>query len=615
MSSLNISPIGVEEKGLAFLIDRLFADCSPNQILREFGQNCIEAIFKRDGRGDIHVDFDHAHYDATGVKKLCFIDNGIGMTGVEMYSYLNHLSSSALDQHLQGNFGIGGKITSIPLNPFGVVYRSWKDGKGYMMVIIRDDDNGYGAVRDPSTGEFWFDLESEPHASNPANVKPDMIKGHGTKVTFLGEKPESETFAGFGETKEKAKWLAQYITTRYFEIPSNIKVQCRERYESENDPKSKKHLRTVHGQKYWNDINSENKGQVALPLNEVIVHWWILKPSTDRKGTGRSAIDQGHMAVLLDNELTSVVSNQNTNRRDQKAFGIAFSAKRVILYIEPTNPTAMYNSARDRVKVEGNDLMMDFIGEEFIQSTPQEIRDLEEDFQSKNAEKRGDEVRDMLKKHPELYSFARYRLHDKGDSTADSSSNVGGSGTTRTPTGERGGKKNIRKNKRRGNAGEALKALGITDDDNSRPAKPVDSMFEPVYVWVGEGEHAEREEDQLEDRAAEYDPVSNVLTINADFRVFQGMKWYFLKLSGESKNDVDEGVMKTVWSEMKTWIELQLTEVLVSVRALKSSGTRWSDEEVKSFYHEDSLTAAVLPRFAIYHKIKTSLGRRLTFQD
>src|SRR5262245_8588861 len=79
----------MEVDNIDFLIERMGQDCGPNQYLRELTQNAIEAV-QRTGRSDGHIVWDHFVTDA-GVRKLCIVDNGDGMTGLEMIQYINKL--------------------------------------------------------------------------------------------------------------------------------------------------------------------------------------------------------------------------------------------------------------------------------------------------------------------------------------------------------------------------------------------------------------------------------------------------------------------------------------------------------------------------------------------
>src|SRR5271165_6988889 len=103
----NTLPITVKNTG--FLLDRLGEDCHPLQFLRELTTNAIEAILRTPSKaGEIIWDADWITFDLDHVFKLSITDNGDGMKGQDMVEYINQLSSSAAEQSLSGNYGVGG---------------------------------------------------------------------------------------------------------------------------------------------------------------------------------------------------------------------------------------------------------------------------------------------------------------------------------------------------------------------------------------------------------------------------------------------------------------------------------------------------------------------------
>ena len=130
---------------IGFLLDRLGQDCSPLQYLRELTQNAIEAVLRTGEPGQIVWDVDWILYDLGGVPdEGCIVDTGDGMTGDEMITFINQLSSSGSKQSFTGNYGVGAKIAAATKNPAGVIYQSWKNGEGYMVQLEKN----------PATGEY-----------------------------------------------------------------------------------------------------------------------------------------------------------------------------------------------------------------------------------------------------------------------------------------------------------------------------------------------------------------------------------------------------------------------------------------------------------------------------
>jgi hypothetical protein len=151
----------IDDMGAAnvgFFIENIGKDAGELQYLRELIQNGIESI-SRAGRkeGRIEVDFE----EIEGVKKLRITDNGIGMTPDGVRENINHLSASSGIQAFDKNFGIGAKITAAVRNPYGVMYKAWKDPEGSLTILGRQDGRygrmGFRKAAD-DTVDYWLPL-------------------------------------------------------------------------------------------------------------------------------------------------------------------------------------------------------------------------------------------------------------------------------------------------------------------------------------------------------------------------------------------------------------------------------------------------------------------------
>lgn len=114
MSPMSTQPMKVDNT--AFLLEKLAADCSPLQYIRELTENAVQAITERrnrgwNGEGFVYWDVDWRLVEGRNnpVYKLQVSDNGTGMTGPEIQKYINHLAASAREQDVTKNFGVGRK--------------------------------------------------------------------------------------------------------------------------------------------------------------------------------------------------------------------------------------------------------------------------------------------------------------------------------------------------------------------------------------------------------------------------------------------------------------------------------------------------------------------------
>lgn len=587
-----ILPMSVGQ--MAFLVDRLYQDCSPLQFLRELTKNAIEGIMRLNGAGgEIRWDVDWNRFKLTNetVTKLCVIDTGCGMTGQEMVEYINKLSSSIHQQSKTGNFGVGAKISTAPANPEGIVYLSWVGGKGSMIHLYRDADNGIYGLQRFSNGEFWQSVSND--------IKPDPIKDHGTMVVLLGENKAQDTMRAPAKSKMPRKWVLRYLNERFFRFPKNIAVKAREGWDL---PIGDKHnfLRTVSGMEDWLSSSSQARGSVRLEQSKATAHWWIMRSDVDLNSGHYPP--GGHVAALYQDELYQMATGPAGYARLQ-AFGVIFGCERVVIYVQPDNGKSQEvtsNTARTHLLINNEALNWAEYATEFREQMPDELEVFQNEI-GQNAQHSDHRlaIRERLKAIKELFKFGRYRPAKSGKfSVGEASDNSGGAGDEDTSKGE--GKSG----RSGGGGGRRGDIYALFTEEGGEPADLVDSPIEPERSWISV-EDGSRSVGDLEDRAARYLPESNQLLINADFRAFTDMveRWVSrYEASGSQANVIRDTV--------REWFEQQLIETILSAWALRYTG-RWSMMELPELWSEAALTAAVLPRYHIDVNIKRSLGQRL----
>jgi hypothetical protein len=585
---------------MTFMLERLAQDCAPLQFVRELTENAIQGIQASGAKsGEIRWDVDWTRYSLEPKEgyKLAIIDTGIGMTGPEMVNYINQLSSSMHLQSKHGNFGMGAKIAAAPRNTVGLVYVSWKDGRGSMIHLWKDPDSDtYGLRRHPN-GEFWLPISDD--------VKPEPIKDHGTMVILLGKKAGENTMDAPPEASIPSRWVTRYLNSRYFRFPESVTVKARENWTSPRDDQHNM-LRRVIGVEAWLKKNSAESGSVAL--KQATAHWWILKDKVDDSG---SHFSSGHAAALYDDELYEMAVGRPGVWRLQ-SFGVIFGYNKVVIYIEPIqnqDGSLTANTARTHLLIDGQSLPWTEWSAEFREKMPEPIVKLMDQVASgaSNTETAGS-IRERLKQIRDLFKFSRYRPTPDGKHTVeDDFTNTGGNvGEGATGGGGGGSRKGGGGNRGGARAGDIYAMFA---DVGNTPAEEVSGYFDPQVKWVSIRDGS-RTADFLEDRAAKYLPQVNTIQANSDFRVFVDMiaRWRKFYSSVPSAEPVIESVVKE-------WFQQQLVEAVLGALALRRSGN-WSEQEAEELWSEAALTSAVLPRYHIDERIKRSLGSKLgTLKD
>lgn len=132
----------------SFLVEKLGAECSDTQGLRELTVNAMEAIAALGPRasGSVVWDLDWERADASRgrTRKLSITDTGIGMSPDAMRYYINHLAATSHEQGRTKNYGVGAKVAAGSRNPHGLEYRSWHQGRGALVCFKRHPSGRWG---------------------------------------------------------------------------------------------------------------------------------------------------------------------------------------------------------------------------------------------------------------------------------------------------------------------------------------------------------------------------------------------------------------------------------------------------------------------------------------
>jgi hypothetical protein len=599
LGSKTTLPMTVKNTG--FLVDRLGEDCHPLQHLRELTTNSVEAILRTESKtGEIVWDVDWVTHDLQGVFKLSIADNGIGMTGDELMEYINQLSSSVSKQSISGNYGVGTKIATATKNHAGVMYLSWKEGQSALIHLWRDPDTGmYGLKQfDGKDGSFPYYITVED------DVKPDIIGDHGTKIILLGNGPDQNTMEAPKESPSPSRWISKYLNTRYFRFPKGITVKVREGWEYPRTDGDRNNLRTIVGQERYLREHSDSRGTVKL--SNAIAHWWILRDEPAIGNNSGHMESAGHVAALYQDELYEMATARSGMAKLQN-FGVIFGYRQVVIYVEPKSSEhsrVTTNTARTLLLMNNEPLPWAEWAMEFREKMPDEIRSLiDQKAAAATVADHSKSIRERLKQIIELFKISRYRPAIAGDVSIDSSVTTRGGLPARTSgTGGSGSSSSG------GEGGTTGGVYSIFQKEGGSPGKRVHTDSFPDVQWI-RVKDGTREIGMLEDRAARFLEDQNTLLINADFRVFSDMVSKFVKDLGG--NDT---FREAVEDSVHAWFEQSLVETVIGVQALKNA-KEWSLRDVEKALSEESLTAAVMPRYHVHNSVKRELGSRLGKMD
>ena len=133
---MKAEPLNIRDK--RFLINRLIEQAPVSTLVREFFKNADEsAVLAETGNRRIEI------YPTTidGVRKLTFWNTGVGMDDRELKQATDLSSSINKEMALDGNFGIGAKVSGLTMSREGIRYRSCKSGIVNEVTIGFDADD------------------------------------------------------------------------------------------------------------------------------------------------------------------------------------------------------------------------------------------------------------------------------------------------------------------------------------------------------------------------------------------------------------------------------------------------------------------------------------------
>ncbi|MBT8637315.1 ATP-binding protein [Polynucleobacter paneuropaeus] len=561
---VGFKPTAVNPMGLSALIRNLGRDCTPDQYIREFVKNSIEAC-QRTGLANrkIVLDLNHGIANKSNIYKLSFIDNGDGMSLEQMNNLLNNLSASGSTANEFANYGVGAKIASLTRNHFGVHYESWKGGEGHSILIRYNpkfDVFGIQGFPDGKDGIMYS------RKLDPAS-KPTMMDGHGTCVTLFGMSLEQDTMGlPSGMKGDANSWLLDYLNRRFFTLPEQIEILVRVGYAQDKSKPNLHYLAKATGFAVLANAQSQARGE--LDLIDAKAYWWILKPDATLSGQ-TALINQGE---VFD------VGDARSNRLAH--FGILVGRNRVMIMIEPKD--AVQNTARTNlVKLDGSVMNWSAWQDEFRMNMPSQINEFINSLlreTSQVSHKKAILMR--LSALKALFLLGDYK-HLKIDFKK-----------TAPPA--------------MADDEDLSVVMQLAQDSAPNPAPPGDAAAKPQAPQTPAPEEPLEEEDNLfpqvewtsEDRspqlagkAAEYNELTNVVLANRDFKGFADLVQYFSdKYAGTSNLD------QVIVNSTNEAIEQALMECVAGALSLRGK-TNWTAQQVNVALSPEALTTALMQRY------------------
>jgi len=325
-SSSEITPLQISDK--EFLIASTIERCPKVMMLRELMMNALEAAsLAPEGRRLIEI----RTVDLRGTPKLAIWNAGPGMTGQELHDMCDLASSIRKTKSLDGNFGMGAKVSSLPSNRLGLRYRSCKNLRVHE-VILCERGGKYGRLR------------RKDEAGNYDEVidVTEIVRAEGgdtsfewTEVSLFGNGGKQNTARDpyDGNPECDTQWLATYLYHRFYRLPPGVKILLHSGTHKLGD-----------GVRQFLPIPDRiiagafDRAETVETAERVKIHYvfdgpYSKMPSHNRSISGAVQSDVSTCAIVYKNEMFDVRKGRNWTL-DAPIFGIPFGARHISIHVE-----------------------------------------------------------------------------------------------------------------------------------------------------------------------------------------------------------------------------------------------------------------------------------------
>lgn len=342
---MKAEPLNIRDK--RFLINRLIEQAPVSTLVREFFKNADEsAVGAAPGNRRIEI------YPTVieGVRKLTFWNTGPGMDDRELKQATELSSSVNKEMALDGNFGIGAKVSGLTMSREGIRYRSCKGGIVNEVVIGFDaDEETY--VRFPvELPDGSFDT-----VYDVTQAVLDVGQGTAfdwTEVVLMGESEDHDTVAeplGKGKGQDRS-FIPSAIFRRFARFGDGVEVRvdvAMTKGGGKDETGRTRRLKTLE------EVVEElpNHEWVEAPGGEIRVHY-IHDPKHESYSHSLSAL--ANPATSSTTFCALVHKGERYDIKSRKAwsaaapnFGIPFGSKVLTVEIELADKLALPNQYRD----------------------------------------------------------------------------------------------------------------------------------------------------------------------------------------------------------------------------------------------------------------------------
>lgn len=342
-----ITPITIRD--IDFTVSRQIEQCPKTMMLRELVMNAIEAAAKgASGRRLVEIK-GKAIAECGGTRKLTIWNTGPGMSSTELDHICDLAASLGKDMALEGNFGMGAKVASLPSNTLGMRYRSCRDGV-VSQVILGKREGIYGKVWIPVDDSFEEVVDVTEQVLEEAEYRLDE---DWTEVVLFGNRPDQDTVADpyDGDPAQDRQWITTSLYHRFYSLPEGVELVL---HEGTHPRDGRRQFKSI-------PDRADSFGRVeAVDVGDGFKIHYYYDPAYQNGGHNKSISGSltsslSTAAVVFRGEMYDVIKGRKW-AADAPSFGIPFGARHISVHVElPDNFAVRHEPYRRFIQLTGGD--------------------------------------------------------------------------------------------------------------------------------------------------------------------------------------------------------------------------------------------------------------------
>lgn len=253
-------------ENIGFTVSSLIRRAPKWTMIRELTMNAIEAAKKAEGEKIVHW----TKGELQGVRKAVIWNTGPGMDADQLKRATDLACKIDKELSVDGNFGVGAKVSSLASNKFGIRYRSCKDGVVHQVTIGEGDQPG-NYVRFENYDENGESLGYVINVTE-AVVKEkgrDWLKNDWTEVMLMGNSEDQDTVSQpFADDETPKGYIATALYRRFYRLPEGVYLRLDEEYHRYKGTRSLAALDQRDDEKFFGKVE-----RVAIPEHGISIHF------------------------------------------------------------------------------------------------------------------------------------------------------------------------------------------------------------------------------------------------------------------------------------------------------------------------------------------------------